>query len=102
MLDSLRCAKRKGVVCVTGMLGNEWVMKEFDPHRVIPRTVKLTVYAGEAHDLDQGELQRFLEDVTEGRVSVNIDRVFKFDEIVEAHRYMESNHATGKLVVLVD
>jgi len=28
--------------------------------------------------------------------------VFKFDEIVEAHRYMESNAATGKLVVLVD
>jgi NADPH:quinone reductase-like Zn-dependent oxidoreductase len=32
---------------------------------------------------------------------VSIDRVFRFDEIVEAHRYMEENRAKGKLVVVV-
>jgi len=33
---------------------------------------------------------------------VNIDRVFHFNDIVEAHRYMEENRAKGKLVVVVD
>ena len=102
LLDSLKCAKSKGVVCMTGILGNEWVMKEFDPHAMIPHKVKLTVYSGDAQDVDLGELQRFVGDVAEGRVSINIDRVFKFEEIVEAHRYMESNRASGKLVVLVN
>ncbi|MBI2800100.1 MAG: zinc-binding dehydrogenase [Gammaproteobacteria bacterium] len=37
--------------------------------------------------------------VRPGRISV---RVFRFDEIVAAHRYMESNFATGKLVVALD
>ncbi len=102
LLDSLKCAKHKGVVCVTGILGNEWAMKEFDPHTMIPHTVKLTAYAGDAQDVDLGELQRFLDDVAEGRVSINIDHVCRFDEIVEAHRYMEDSRASGKLVVLVD
>jgi NADPH:quinone reductase-like Zn-dependent oxidoreductase len=31
-----------------------------------------------------------------------ISKVFHFEQIVEAHRYMEENRATGKLVVLVD
>ena len=31
--------------------------------------------------------------------SVNLDMVFHFEEIVEAHRYMEENKAKGKLVV---
>ena len=30
-----------------------------------------------------------------------VDRVFKFDDIVEAHRYLESNQQIGKIVVEV-
>ncbi len=30
---------------------------------------------------------------------LTIDRTFKLEEIVEAHRYMESNQAKGKIVV---
>jgi NADPH:quinone reductase-like Zn-dependent oxidoreductase len=30
----------------------------------------------------------------------NVDRIFGLDDIVAAHRYMESNEATGKVVVL--
>ena len=35
-----------------------------------------------------------------GRVKPTIGRVFQLDDIVEAHRSMESNVAAGKLVVL--
>jgi NADPH:quinone reductase-like Zn-dependent oxidoreductase len=47
-------------------------------------------------------LQEYVTGVEHGTSTVRLDRVFKFDDIVEAHRYMESNAATGKLVVLVD
>jgi NADPH:quinone reductase-like Zn-dependent oxidoreductase len=40
--------------------------------------------------------------VADGRYRPNLHRTFGFEEIVEAHRFMEGNHATGKLVVVVD
>ena len=47
-------------------------------------------------------LQQIVERVAQGRYRVPLDRVFHFNEIVEAHRYMEDNRAAGKLVVVVD
>ena len=52
--------------------------------------------------MEIGELQKFMDDVARGEEKVNIDRIFQFHEIVEAHRYMEENRASGKLVVLLD
>jgi len=33
---------------------------------------------------------------------VNLDKVFHFDEIVDAHRYMEENMSKGKLVTSIE
>ncbi len=87
---------------MTGILGNEWTLHEFAPMDMIPSTVKLTTYAGEAENLTSEQLQSFVDGIAMGRYRVNINRVFRFEEIVEAHRYMENNQAMGKLVVLVD
>ena len=91
-----------GIVCMTGILGNEWVMKEFEPFTAIPVGVRFTIYGGDAEDMDSNELQGYIDDVAAGHINLNIDRVFQFSEIVEAHRYMEENRATGKLVVLTE
>ena len=46
--------------------------------------------------------QRYVFDnVKAGRFKPRIDRVFPFAEIVQAHRYMESNEQIGKIVVTV-
>ena len=37
----------------------------------------------------------------EGRLKPVIDRVFKFPDNAEAHRYLESNQQVGKIVVEV-
>ncbi|NQV53292.1 MAG: zinc-binding dehydrogenase [Flavobacteriales bacterium] len=97
--DSLKCIGKKGVVCMTGILGNEWTMKEFTPMDDIPSTGRLTVYTGGSMDLAQDLLQEFLEEVEKGNVHLNIDRIFKLDAMVEAHQYMEDNKAKGKIVV---
>ena len=47
-----------------------------------------------------GVLQRVVAEVEAGVYRPNIDRVFGLDDIVAAHRYMENNQATGKLVVV--
>jgi NADPH:quinone reductase-like Zn-dependent oxidoreductase len=39
--------------------------------------------------------------VEKGDFKPRIDRVFPFAQIVEAHRYMESNEQIGKIVVTV-
>lgn len=104
LLDSLWAAAPKGIVCMTGILGNAWVIHEFEPMVAIPSTVKLTHYSsGEITATKTTEaLQHIVDGVEVGRYTVSLDRVFPFDQIVAAHRYMEENHARGKLVVTVD
>jgi NADPH:quinone reductase-like Zn-dependent oxidoreductase len=104
LLDSLQAVSPKGIVCFTGMLGNAWVMREFEPMAAISSTVKLTTYQTEmvtAANSTRG-LQQIVDGVAAGRYRVSVDRTFHFHEIVEAHRYMEENRAKGKLVVVVD
>ncbi len=99
--DSLKCIKPKGMVCMTGILGNEWTMNEFTPMGDIPSLGRLTVYMGEANNLDSIRLQEFIDLVEKGIIQLNIDKVFSLDEIVQAHIYMEQNLAKGKLVILI-
>lgn len=97
--DSLRCARVGGVVCMTGILGGEWVWPDFQPMGDIPTGVRLTSYSGGAGDVTQAELQRFVTAVEDGTISVQTDRIFGLSDLQDAHRYMESNRAVGKCVV---
>ncbi len=100
LLDSIQAAKRHGVVCMTGIVGNKWDFERFSPMHAIPTSVRLTTYAGEAEDFVRTPLQEFVSEVETGHSRVKVGRVFRLDEIVEAHRLMEENRAEGKLVVL--
>ena len=100
LADSLLCAGPGGRVCMTGILGGQWIWKEFQPFLDIPNGVFLTSYGGESEDVTTEDLQAYIDDVGAGLVPVGLDRTFDLDEIVEAHRYMEANRAKGKLVVL--
>ena len=97
--DSLKCIGYKGMVCMTGILGNEWTMSEFTPMGDIPSLGRLTVYMGEVENLQKESLQEFIDAVETGDIKLTIYRTFKLDEIVKAHQYMESNQAKGKIVV---
>ena len=103
LLDSLACCAPKGTVCNTGILGNAWSLPNFEPMSSIPSTVRLTTFLSETVEAANATeaLQRSVDGTAAGRYRVSIDRTFRFDEIVEAHRYMEDNRARGKLVLLV-
>lgn len=98
--DSLQCAKVGGIVCMTGMLSEKWSIPNFAPMDFIPSAVQLTIFStGQMRSATQS-FQEFLQLVEDGEIRLTVDKVFTLDQIVEAHRYMESNQATGKIVVL--
>ena len=97
--DTLRSVRVHGVVCFTGMLSNQWTVRDFYPIDYLPRGVRLTGYHGDAGDLPPAVLQDFLDTVAAGRLRVPIAQIYDIEEIAKAHAAMEAGVASGKLVV---
>jgi NADPH:quinone reductase-like Zn-dependent oxidoreductase len=100
LTDSLHCAKQGGVVCMTGIVGNQWSFENFSPMDVIPSTVRLTVYDGGVDEFMATPYDELLDQVSAGTLSIPVGKVFRLADIVEAHRCMDENQAGGKIVVL--
>lgn len=98
--DTLAATRTHGTVCFTGMLSNDWIVRDFYPIDYIPAGVRLTAYSGGASDLPVEVLQRFLDDVAARRCRVPMARTYRLDDIRQAHRDMEANAVAGKLVVV--
>ena len=100
--DSLLTVAPKGILCYMGVLGDQNALERFQPLMDIPSDVRLTTYASRA-TIDAAHctqlLQRIVDDVAAGRYPSHLDRVFPFDQLADAHRYMEESRATGKVVV---
>lgn len=100
LADSLAAVREPGIVCMTGMVGDRWSFADFAPMDVIPTGVSLATYSGGVDDFVAMPFQSLIDQVESGTLQVRIGKVFKFDDIVDAHRLMESNQAGGKIVVL--
>lgn len=98
--DSLKCAREPSIICMTGMVGNRWSIEDFSPMEAIPTGVCLTTYAGGVCDFMAMPMQSLIDQVGCGQLKVTVGRVFRLEEIVEAHRTMETSQARGKIVVL--
>ena len=85
---------------MTGIVGNKWSFDNFAPMEAIPAAVSLTTYAGESEDYMRTPLEELVEQIAADTLRVQIGKVFRLEEIVEAHRCMEENKAGGKIVVL--
>ena len=101
LIDSLRCARRGGVVCMTGILGGSWTLDRFHPMSDIPSAVKLTSYAGEARDLTAELLSSYVNKIESGALSIPRGPVMPFEELRKAHALMDENEANGKIVIVV-
>ena len=100
LADSLQCAASGGIVCMTGMLSLTWSFKDFAPMDYIPSTVSLTTYNTGEIRIGAAEFQSFISDIESGRILISIGRKFSLDEIVAAHELMDSNGASGKIVIV--
>ncbi len=100
-VDSLHLVRRGGTVCVTGSLSG-WLIPDFEPIAMIPSGTKLTAFHSDNLKGSAGMtvMQRVVHEIEAGAYRPNVDRVFGLDDIVAAHKYMENNEATGKVVVM--
>ncbi|MEU4606304.1 zinc-binding dehydrogenase [Kribbella sp. NPDC023972] len=100
-VDSLQVVRRGGTVCVAGSLSG-WTIPDFEAIAMIPSGTKLTAFHSKNIQGNAGTivLQRIIQEVEAGVYRPNIDRAFALDDIVAAHHYMETNQATGKLVMV--
>ena len=98
--DSLACAAPGGIVCMTGILSEQWSVADFAPMDFIPSTVSLTIYGSGHTRIDANSFQQFIRDVEAGDIHLSIGGIFTLEEIVAAHQLMDSNLANGKIVLL--
>jgi NADPH:quinone reductase-like Zn-dependent oxidoreductase len=104
VLDSLAMARRGGQVCLVGFLGGGGPLT-LEPVFQIPSGVGLSVFASAvvtgspAFPLSEIPFQDIADRVASGTYRAKPARVFRFEDIVAAHRLMESGEAGGKLVV---
>ncbi|AZK98704.1 zinc-binding dehydrogenase [Streptomyces tsukubensis] len=97
--DTLAATRDQGTVCFTGMLSNQWTVRDFYPIEYLPRGVRLSAYGGATAELPPEVLQHYLDRIATGEFSAGPVHVYPLDRIRDAHRDMEEGAHTGKLVV---
>ena len=107
VLDSLKMARRGGRVCLAGFLGGLAPIPDFNPLLQMASGVQFSFFGSFAFGspefpLSDVPLQDVVKMVADGKLNAKPWKVFKFEDIREAHRLMESSEAQGKMVVLVD
>lgn len=98
--DCLAATAVHGTVCFAGMLSDSWTIPDFYPMDWIPTGVRLTTYAGEAHNLPATELQRVLDRIAAGALDLVPVHAYPLEDIVRAQQDMAAGTHVGKLVGL--
>jgi NADPH:quinone reductase-like Zn-dependent oxidoreductase len=106
VLDSLAAVRRDGRLCLAGFLGGLSPLETFNPLLQMPSRVHFSffgsfVFGTPAFPLSDVPMQTIVERAGAGQYRAKPARVFRFEEITEAHRLMESGKANGKLVVRI-
>ncbi|GAA3800351.1 hypothetical protein GCM10022380_17100 [Amycolatopsis tucumanensis] len=88
-------------MCVAGSLSG-WLIPAFEPIAMIPTGTRLTAFHSDTVRGAAGAavLQRVVDQVEAGVLHPHVDRLFSLDDVAEAHRYLEDDQATGKVVLV--
>ena len=105
LLDSLAMLRRGGRSCLAGFLGGLAPVPDFNPLLQMSSGVHFSffgsfVFGTPGFPLSDVPLQQIAADAAAGRLDVKPTKIFRFEEIREAHRVMEANEARGKMVVV--
>lgn len=107
LLDSLACAARPGGrVCQAGFLGGLEPLASFLPLQQLPPGVQLSFFGSFAfgtpgYELDRLPWQEIVERVEQSQYHARPAKVFAFDDIVNAHAWLDAGAGLGKAVVQV-
>jgi len=106
LLDSLAMLRRGGRSCLAGFLGGLAPVPDFNPLLQMSSGVHFSffdsfVFGTPGFRLSDVPLQQIAANAAAGRLAVKPIRIFRFEEIREAHRVMEAGEARGKMVVVL-
>jgi NADPH:quinone reductase-like Zn-dependent oxidoreductase len=106
ILDSLAMLRRGGRACLAGWLGGLAPIHDFNPLLQMASGVYLTffgsfVFGTTGFPVSDVPFQAIAADIAAGRFQAKPSRVFRFEDIREAHRVMDANQANGKMVVVL-
>ncbi|KXX74751.1 putative zinc-type alcohol dehydrogenase-like protein YogA [Madurella mycetomatis] len=107
VVESLTLVKRDGRLCLAGWLGGLEPIKDFNPLLQMASGVHFSffgsfVFGTPEFPLPDIPLKTIVQAVADGHFDAKPFKVFKFEDIQDAHRYMEKGLARGKMVVVVD
>ncbi len=97
LLDTLRCVRKGGIVCDTGILGGVYSLDGFDPIKDIPNGVYLTGYF--SNYPTQETVDSIFAFMKEHDLHPRYARCFPFSEITQACIALDEGKAGGKIVV---
>jgi NADPH:quinone reductase-like Zn-dependent oxidoreductase len=105
LVDSINIPRRGGRVCHAGWLGGLEPVKDFDPLSQLASGVHFSffgsfVFGTQEFPLSDVPLAEIVRDVAAGKFDAKPVRVFKFEDIREAQRVLESGEVVGKIVVV--
>jgi NADPH:quinone reductase-like Zn-dependent oxidoreductase len=106
LLKSMSVVRPGGRLCLAGFLGGLAPLSEFNPLLQMPSRVHFSffgsfVFGTPGFPLSEVPMQKIVDHAQRGEYRAQPARVFRFDEIADAHRLMEAGQANGKLVVVV-
>jgi len=104
VVASLTMVRRHGRLCLAGFLGGLDPILAFMPVMHLPSGVHFSffgsfVFGAPEFPTSEIAMQTLVERVQDGTYKAKPARVFRFEEIREAHRLMEAGAANGKIVV---
>ena len=100
ILDTFARTAEGGIICSCGLLGGQWTVPDFDPIEMLSRNLYLTTFA--SANVSQDKLQELVDFVERYHVDVEPEKVYKIDQIQEAHAYLEGSYSFGKVIVKIE
>lgn len=97
--SSLKSVKQGGIVCMTGCLGG-WIIEDFEPLVDIISESYLTSF--DSTNVNKNTIKEMFEFIEKYNIKPCISKIFTLDEISLAHKYLESNSANGKIIIMTE
>jgi putative PIG3 family NAD(P)H quinone oxidoreductase len=101
--ENLRSLTLKGRLILVGLVAGR--KAEFDLGMALTKRLKIigTILRSRPTPEKAEATQKFITEVLplfeNGQIKPNLDKIFNFEEVVQAHKYLESNSSFGKVVL---
>ena len=95
--DSLKCLKKGGIVCHTGLLGGVYTLDGFDPIKEIPNGCYLTGFF--SNYPTQEIIDEMFDFITEKNIVPNVGKFYDFKDIRQALMDIDEHKTEGKVVI---